>query len=386
MTTILDQTDDLNGQQLYKLLQTNEVPDFVKDASSNDIYGTDLPTHVFADPTYRKFPCHTAAATWVSTVSFLDNKSSIPLKTAGLIEERLKVSANKFAIESPLASSKKAADTRRLDSRGCTDNVPSEHNYPIRNEKELQAAVLYLEKYSSEIPFSIRHNIARRASTKAAVLNYDLGNKLDFIEKQAGLGSCTAKDAAGLLWNRINAIGRIDKPNETQIQLGKMAVLCDESNLGNLDNELLVKLANIIDSVDRSYGLHKEYSEDLPAPEDVLFTITTKSASALIDLHCPLISGSIYKKSDFSKLDLEAVRDLMGNDFADSVSNAGFSISPEKFAEVAQTLPRPDAALLESLFTEAGIGAVYKEAAYVESGLSLNDWAELSNERVELEE
>src|SRR5687768_14106433 len=90
MAIALDQTGDLNGQQLYRLSKLYPLPPFVKTASSDDIYGTEnLETHQFADQARRQFPCHTAASTYTSTLFFMDKKAEMDEERAAGIEARL---------------------------------------------------------------------------------------------------------------------------------------------------------------------------------------------------------------------------------------------------------------------------------------------------------
>ena len=115
----------------------------------------------------------------------------------------------------------------------------------------------------------------------------------------------------------------------------------------------LVKLATTVDLIDYAIGLKGKYTDLLPRPEDVIFKVTYTKAASDHGKLCTLQTGSVYDKSQLAKLAREDVVDLFGNDFANEVCT-GFEIDPEKIAEVANTLPRPDAELLEHLLAEAG--------------------------------
>jgi hypothetical protein len=64
-------------------------------------------------------------------------------------------------------------------------------------------------------------------------------------------------------------------------------------------------------------------------------------------------TGNIYEKEQLAKLAREDVEGLFGTDFANEVCT-GLEVDSEKIADVAATLPRPDAELLEQLLGEAG--------------------------------
>jgi hypothetical protein len=88
---------------------------------------------------------------------------------------------------------------------------------------------------------------------------------------------------------------------------------------------------------------------------------------------CAMQTGNIYDKGQLSKLAREDVEGLFGTDFANEVCT-GLEVDVEKIAEIAATLPRPDAELLEQLLTEAG------QHPQMNKGAS---WEPISNEVLE---
>src|SRR4051812_43108580 len=93
MSKVLDQTGDLNGQQTHRLLTQFAVPEFVKEASSDALYGEDLPVHCYADPINRQFPYHTKEATLMSAMFLWDNNEKMSTKIAATIEAALEKKA-----------------------------------------------------------------------------------------------------------------------------------------------------------------------------------------------------------------------------------------------------------------------------------------------------
>ena len=115
----------------------------------------------------------------------------------------------------------------------------------------------------------------------------------------------------------------------------------------------LVKLAETIDIIDQALNLKGKYTDSIRRPEDVIFKVTfTKAASEQAEL-CTLQTGNVYNKDQLSKLAKEDVESLFGTDFANEVC-VGLDVDPVKMAEVAHTLPTPDAELLAPLLAEAG--------------------------------
>ncbi len=392
MATLLDQTGDLNGQQLYKFSKLYTLPEFVKQAASDDIYGeSEMDLQQYADPSKKQFPCHTAAATVVSTLFFMDKKAEFSKSRANLIEARLQKFATYHGVTSVIKNLK-----TKLASDDADPNLPDscfalvlspnesgsgklERYYPLRNGLEVKEAANYLHKQSSTIPFKYRHIIADRILTKAAEYGADVGDLDDYLHKQAGQGAAASYDVANLLFERARLL-KIAGKLDYAMEVGKIAktVAGDASTI--FDNARLVKLASMIDDIDRETGLNKTI-EDLVKPEDVFFNITTKAASALRDDHLSMTTGNIYKLADIDKLKLSDVRDMMGEEFADTISSGGLFVCPEKLAEIVPTLPRNDADLFDKLLGSVGIKPVIKEASHYAEHLDAETLVELAKQR-----
>lgn len=395
MIQTLDQTGDLNGQQLYRLSKLYTLPAFVKTASSDDVYGTDeLEAHQFADPAARMFPCHTGPATYVSTLFFMDKLASIDPERAEYIAGRLDDFAFVHGINETIGALKtKLAADKPFDDLGSfpddafalilesgeTQSGNRERHFPLRNALEVKRAAEYLKEYRDAFPYGLRQKMASKIINKANDHGAGLGDLDDFLQKQAGMGAAAANDVAIFLFNRARMLKRAGKIDYA-IELGKMAQAVAGNPATIQDQDRLVKLASLVDDVDRETGLNR-LVEDLPKPEDVFFNLTEKTASKLRAEHFATTSGNIYKLADVNNLKLDDVRSLMGQDFAEAISTGGLFVSPEKLAEVVPTLPRGDAALFDRLLTSVGISPVAKEAAHQAEGFGTEEWKALATLR-----
>lgn len=392
MSKILDQTADVNGQQLYRLTKLYPLPPFVKSASSTDIYGEDsLETHQFADPASRQYPCHTAAATYISTLFFMDKKAELDPDRVLYIEgrlddfafvhgigERIKNLKEKLAEAASLPTQIDDDDYALVLQASETPSGQKEAYYPVRNALEVKKAAEYLKDYQAEIPYRLRQRFAEKVLEKADKYGAGLGDLDDFLQKQAGHGAAASYEVAKLLFDRARLLKRAGKI-EYAIKVGELARTVAESQ-GVKDQDQLVKLACLVDDVDRETGLSRMLL-DLPAVEDVFFNLTVKKASQLRQAHLSTTSGNYYKLEDMDGLKLADVRSLMGEDFAEAVSTGGLFVSPEKVAEIVPTLPRNDAELFDRLLTSCGIHPVAKEAAYKADRMGNDDWKELAKMR-----
>lgn len=384
MNTILDQTTDLNGQVTYKLTQQFGMPDFVKSASSEKLYGSDLglSAKLYADPFNKLYPCHTKAATWLSSLFFLNNKqeNKYNSKEASIIEQKIDKFAKYFNVSKEVDQLKidfKKASSTNLDKLSdemfalvFTQDNKKERYYPLRNGNEIKQAAAYIDQYKDVIPLVERQKMAQKILDRAESVGVSFDDDVsEFLDKQAGYGVCAASDAKDLIQNRIYELKKSKAPKELITELEKAASHCIEDADTVRQQNNLSSLAQIIDNLDRSYGFNKKYSAALPRPEDVLFGVTVKAASTVLSDYCTLTNGKIYKVADFRKIPLNEIRDLMGDEFADEVSVGGLTTSPEKLAEVASTLPRTDVAVLDRILNSVGIKPVAKEAAHYEVGI-----------------
>lgn len=382
----VDQTRDVNGQHLYRLLNTVSSdgtklfspPDFVKTASADRIVGNaELAPGVFGNPRDRLFPCHTGPATWVSAVFFHTQKQAMDRRTAQIISDRIDAAARYHGITSFVEAVKEAVakDAARKESDLPDEDFAlviqyedgqKERYLPIRNANEVKAACDYLRQHSADFTFDDRRVIAEKILTKAAQYSVDLGGEREALEKQAGHGTCAPETAAELVYSRAKAVRQLHGDLEMAENLTKMAMQCLKNPSYTALPSNLHKIAGLIDRVDREYGF-KNLST-LRKPEEALFQINIKVAEQVLNDHVSMTSGNIYSKKDLAGLKLEDIRAVMGDRFADAVSNDGLFLDVEKLAEVARTLPRGDAELFDSLLSQMKVKPVYKEAAHHASG------------------
>lgn len=392
MTSVIDQTSDTNGQQLYRLSKLYPLPPFVKSASSADICGYDeLENHQYADPVSRRFPCHTASATYISTLFFMDKRAQLEDGMADLIEARLDdfafmhgINERIDEIKTKVAESQKPVQLADDDYAIVISDAESptgkkEKHYPLRNALEVKKAAELLHEHVDTIPYKYRQRMATKILERADSFGAGLGDLDEFLHKQAGHGACSGLDAAELLKTRATLL-RAAKQTEYATRMDKLAQAFNDKPVLAHDTDTLVKLAAIIDQVDKEAHL-AAYVSDLTRPEDVFFNITEKAASTLRNEHVATASGNIYKICDMDNLKLADVKQLLGEEFADAISTNGLYVTPEKMAAVLPTLQRDDADLVDSLLAAAGIHPVAKEAAHDAVILKLEDYRELAKLR-----
>lgn len=375
MTGPTDFYDDRNQQQLYALDHLCPLPEFVKKAEVDD--PAQLPSDAFGDIRHRKFPCHTKAATWLANAYFQQGRSAYSKKEAELVQGRINKFASHWAISglvgqfnhnwSKIAShdSQELSDTQ-YGLVATTDDGQKIRRFPMPNCMSVKWAGerLYADRY--KYPYLMRKTAARNILREA--IKYDdmakRGEKiagvlpgmtnfepqtLEYLERAAGFGATHPMRAAEKVAQRVVVLkGRYEDHAE---KMAELAVALRE--MPSINGEQLMKLANVIDAVDRETGLCDHYHEGLEMPEEIMFPILEKEAAAILDERIVLSNGSIYPVGLLLELPLEKIAAVLGNDIMDSiVGDDAISIDPVKMAAILPTLPRPDAALLDRLILE----------------------------------
>lgn len=382
MDAIFDQSQDQTGHEIHRITNLYEPPAFVKDASYDSICGDvkTLPIHVYADPRSRKYPCHTASATWMSAAFFADKQASHQETDVDFIKDRVHKAADFFGIRPAVDDLFKQAvayqsdELSRLPDNAFAfiweqDGKVVERHMPVRNTYEVKAAAAYLQDNRDEFTYLDRLTTARRILSKGNELGADISEYSEFLDKQAGNGACSGKTAAALLDNRAAIINNAEMKSKLREASNAL-----QNNPAAAHSPLkMQKLAAFVDDLDRAEGIFRDYGPTIPRPEDALFVVNEKTAAAVKEAHISMTSGNIYKTADLQSLQLDDVRTWMGTDFADEVSAGGLMLDMNKLAELLPTLPRGDAEHFDRLLFENGVQPFAKEAAHEDLGLSRRD-------------
>lgn len=372
----LDHTEDVSGQETHRLTTLFEAPEFVKSASNDQLVGdpTKLPRHVYADQYNRLYPCHTAAATWMSALFFNDKRADFSADTAAEINERIHRAAKYFGIDGLVTTVEKKA--HQLRDEGLEDVEDDdwgivwfdragnkERHWPMRNSTEVKFAAAHFNKYRDEFVFKDRHEIAQRVLKRAEQLNVDLAADLDALVYAAGRGACAAKTASELLRDRATLARRADGGSMAAV-MDKVAAAVAQNPEHAREHETRLKLAAVIDEFDRATGLCRLYGDvgGLARPEEVLFAVTEKTAQDFLASNVETTTGNIYALDDLEKIALDDLRDWLGDDFADAVSAGGVFVDRDKLAAIVPTLDRGMAATFDRLVAEKAASAVVKTA------------------------
>ena len=162
--TVLDPITDTTQEELARFAKLHEFPGFVKKAALDT---TTRPVGVgaatYADPRTQRYPCHTAAATWLSGLYFHEKQAEYHPKDRERIQQRLEHYVDFFRIRP--AYEKMAADVARMQKEAelpdssyayvwaDPDSGHKSRHLPMRSGQEVKAAAEWLEEYRDRMPF-----------------------------------------------------------------------------------------------------------------------------------------------------------------------------------------------------------------------------------------
>lgn len=381
----VDYYADTNHQQLYALEHLYGVPQFVKSATvegNEDL--KNIPSESFGDPTRRKFPCHTKAATWLANAYFQLSRNAYSKEEQGMIQDRLEKRASYWSIRGIVDRfntnfKKMAMPSENVADKDwglivTTDSGEVIRRFPMPNAISVKMAGEHLYANRMQYPYEWRKTAARKILAKAA--EYDeraargekvagvLLNQTRFTDeaerylyRAAGLGMNHHLKVAEKVAQRVYMIG---KNNPYAPKLAAVATTLRDRSNWTADE--LMKVAQILDGVDQECGLHSEYASGVDMPEEICFDVLAKDAEAILDDHIRLVTGNAYPIGLLATLPLEKISQVLGQEISDSVMATDGSVDLEKFAELCPTLPRPDALLLERMIDDVVKTGSVKEA------------------------
>jgi hypothetical protein len=378
---VLDHTQDLSGVDQHRLISLFPPPDFVKQASHEQLYGDTetLPPHVYAYEAKRAYPCHQKAATWMSAAFFADKRASLPADLVPHIEARILKSAAYWNIKpevealwAKMAETQTEKQANLLDSQFAlvwNEAGRKERHYPLRNMHEVKMASDWFGKFHTEFTFADKHTIATKILMKAAEFLAPVENA-ELLHKCAGYGYCANVDAADAWAVRASLVQR-RFPDHAKEAMA-LATNLKNTEISSRDHGVRVKMATLMDQFDRQTELHRLYDDGgLSRPEDVLFMVTEKVASDFVNSHVQTTTGAVYEKSALAALDLNMISTWLGSELAEACGPLELDL--EKLAAIVPTLPRPDAQMFERMALSAGVPVAAREKEAAATGFTFQE-------------
>lgn len=389
-TIVLDHTQDVSGRDIHRLTALYPPPAFVKAANHERLNGDpeSLPTHLYAYPKNKLYPCHSAPATWISTLFFLDKAAHFKADEQAMIESALMKAAAFFGIAPDIAALKEKVaanvgdDLAKLANDEFAivweyENKAVERHWPLRNAAEVKYAAMHFVKHRDDFEFEDRFKIANKILDKALEYGAGLEGNDDVLTKAAGRGACSARDVADFMDKRAQLVAQ--RHPDLGGELAKMAGIIRENPAQARGHEKLVKLAGILDAADRMSNLVPEYAQGLTRPEDVLFQVTEKQARDFVRANVETTTGNVYELDHLEKASVETIREWMGDDFADAVTAGDVFVDGAKLASILPTLDRGAANTFDRCMSQMGIQPTVTQKSAAANPLSRDRLFELAS-------
>lgn len=361
---------------LHTLSQVYSMPDYVKQASMDDISEetlNSLPNNVFADATQRCYPCHTKAATWVSLGYFLQDYNNIPDGKREELLDRFEKSAKYFGIMDDyvdLLSKTVALEKQATAVPKSTPVTLTEQGGELESEAGICKAAAWLVAQRNRLPLQKRAEMAAKILKQADIFHVNLPQRKS-LEQTAGYG---VNDPVEII-SSIRTRSSLVKKSEYSHQLLQLA-----NSLGRFISspfdKVWVKVAYAIDDFDKLAGLiPSREAGKLPLPEEVVFTYPMTAIKEAEEESIQLTNGEIYSLNKLASVSRESYEDVLGPEVTDSMFDFNM-FDKEAAAEILPTLPRIDANALSDMLEREEVkpAAKVKTAGYSLSNELFSIW------------
>lgn len=333
--TLTDYFGDASYKGFMKIASEVELPDFVKeasiDASELNAYGPDA----FGDPAARRYPLNNRANTWVSREFFARDKDSYDPGRAAIIESRIQKAAELWELDTPKRRVKPETPSHVVEARHGDEKV---FEVELTKPAHFKEAAENLMASKSKMTYDMRRSFARNLLATPDEFKCELpGEVSEYLEKAAGFGMATKASLTSGIMGRVVHVYRT-RPDLSE-GLVKMA---HEVKSMDYTPTTLSKVAGMLDLVDRALDLHRYYDHGHATPEETVFAITEKTASDFTSEALRLSTGNVISKT--ALLNKRAIVDEFFENYMGEVPYD----SDSEMVEVVTSLPRNDAAALES--------------------------------------
>lgn len=383
----MPETFDSNLQTLHRYTRQftgGMLPDFVSDADTTSIKEAEqsLQSNQFADPVSRRYPIHTKAATWVSCLYFFGDRANGVTWDGARAPEAVQDRLEKAAAVYKLLPDLRDLQGRIKEASTIPSSLPENAfalaetfagkrvlRLPINNEAAIRKSASMFITNRDSYPLAWRKKAARALLVAMSDKDVRVDEPvLDCVVKAACLYRRPTEEVISSLIRRYYVAD--EKTREMTAKVAS-AILS-----GRTDFE---ELAEALDQADTATHADTYYGDAFQRPEEMLFAgvpRTAKQASADV---VTLTSGSAYRAGDLLKAGARAFQAV------DDVYAAALGENPtaEKMAEIAVTIPRTDAKVLERTLAACGIKPLEKEASRkgLPSTGSQEEWASFFQEQ-----
>jgi hypothetical protein len=316
---IIDQYNDPAFAVLVHLVADRpKIAALVKDYDVDIAEAETLPDAAYAWPEKRAFPVHSREHTALSMV-YRANMAAVPTH----VDDRLKEACDMYDISSDLLAREKKASFDDPEAY----LLPDLKRLPVRDAEQVKVAEQKLLDGYTKLSIEHRAMACKRLVDKAALYGVRLH---PLMHKLAGYTISSTNELRRWLEARATAT----KEASVRQAFQKLADGLRTAPIESRDREGLVKLAEVIGTLDQRAGLTRHYDKRLPDPMQTVFN-TEKIAGAGVTL-----GGTFVPMTRLAAYPATFYADILGDDFVREASDGQGGVDPHKIATILGTLPR----------------------------------------------
>jgi hypothetical protein len=336
-----DITDDNSYSELYRFVDLNTLPAYVKEAEVLTKTATEsLPDTAFADQMHRAFPINTAEDTYLSNAFFINKRAELTKlcgeKYINEVGVRIVKAAQIFDIYDDIANYNGGLDVKQAADYTEQSIVSIEIGgneydlFPYKTAEDLKFQASEFVKNLNNYPFNWRTKIASAFVEKAVEQNIE--DLPDLICKYAGLFYPDTREFSDTLAGRMH---RLSEEYQTKYQpiIEKAANISSKTEAFELCSEAynIEKLAGVYEKP----LLYREMG-------DLVDRTMTLDLTKIADmLNVVKIGGSCYHINDLQKV---------SKDIYDKAFDCGLDPkNANELMDVLPTVPRSDFELFKEL-------------------------------------
>lgn len=276
-----------------------------------------LPSTAFAWPEKRAFPLHTKEHTILSRV-YRENSANVP----AYVDAAIKEACDLYEIDDALFT--------RVKQAAPIDDpedylLPDRKLIPVRSAEQVKTAEEKVIAGYTKLSVESRATACTRLVEKAAHFGVTLN---PLTHKLAGFTVTSTQVLKDWLGARVEA-----SPPPYKEAFQKLATAVSELPAEIRDRDVQIKLASVIDELDKKAGLVKYYDRKLPDPLLSVFN-TSKVAGHGVTLgnkFVPMERLATYPSTFFG--------DIIGDDLVREASDGRGGMDVAKLAAILETLP-----------------------------------------------
>jgi hypothetical protein len=346
MKYALDITDDYSFKELHSFLDSNTIPDFVKQGECLDKNAAnELPDDAFADKYHRAFPINSPHDMYVSNAYFMNKRAELTkLWGDNYVKDvatRLVKAAELFDIYSDVSKYNQELDNKQAQDYSEESVISFDiagNNYelfPYKTAEDIEFQANQFAVNINNYPFTWRPTIASEFIKRASELGVE--ELPDIICKYGGRFFPDAREFQETLARRMRKLSASFQEQYTPL-LQKAAEIASRDDAFKVCAEAY--------KIEKAAGVYEKpmlYRE----MGDLIDRTMTLSMSKVAELmNVVKMDNDIYKIADLQKIDKEIYKQAFGCD-----------INPQdrsELMEVLPTMPGSDVALFREL---SGISA-----------------------------